>query len=173
MKIIYRQGIIEDLDTINSLIFKSIKQMKKQGIQQWDELYPTCEDFREDIELGNLYVGFEKEQIVVIYVLNQEADDDYKMGQWRNLEEEFFVLHRLCVNPFYQGKGIAKIVMKHIEEEVIIKGGRSIRLDVFSKNPYALKLYTHCGYKNVGKVNWRKGEFFLMEKCFDREGQNV
>lgn len=40
----------------------------------------------------------------------------------------------------------------------------AIRLDVFSQNPFALKLYEKCGYAKTGTVNWRKGIFYLMEK---------
>lgn len=34
----------------------------------------------------------------------------------------------------------------------------------FIENPYALRLYDKCGYRNAGTVLWRKGEFYLMEK---------
>ncbi|MDP4147194.1 MAG: GNAT family N-acetyltransferase, partial [Bacillota bacterium] len=37
-------------------------------------------------------------------------------------------------------------------------------LDVFSLNPFALKMYYKQGYIKVGEVNWRKGKFYLMEK---------
>lgn len=40
----------------------------------------------------------------------------------------------------------------------------SVRLDVFSKNPYAIRLYENNSYEKRGNVCWRKGEFYLMEK---------
>jgi ribosomal protein S18 acetylase RimI-like enzyme len=40
----------------------------------------------------------------------------------------------------------------------------TIRLDVFTLNPYALKMYEKSGYIKVGFAHWRKGEFYLMEK---------
>lgn len=40
----------------------------------------------------------------------------------------------------------------------------SIRLDVFTKNPYAQKLYRKNGYQVRGFADWRKGRFDLMEK---------
>lgn len=54
-------------------------------------------------------------------------------------------------------------VMSHIEKQVTLMEVNSIRLDVFSKNPYALRLYKKCGYIKVGLANWRKGEFYLLE----------
>lgn len=41
---------------------------------------------------------------------------------------------------------------------------QSIRLDAFSLNPYALKMYEALGYEKVGEINWRKGTFYLCEK---------
>jgi ribosomal protein S18 acetylase RimI-like enzyme len=51
-----------------------------------------------------------------------------------------------------------------IEKDANYKGAKAIRLDVFTENPYALKLYHDCGYSRVGTVEWRKGKSFLMEK---------
>jgi len=55
-------------------------------------------------------------------------------------------------------------VLLHIEEQIKNMGYLSIRLDVFSENPYALKLYEKNGYEKRGHADWRKGRFFLMEK---------
>lgn len=54
--------------------------------------------------------------------------------------------------------------MHFIETSVKEKGIEAVRLDVFSQNPYALRLYQKCGYQEVGTVQWRKGIFYLMEK---------
>ena len=43
-------------------------------------------------------------------------------------------------------------------------GYESVRLDVFTKNPFAQKLYRNNGYKVRGYADWRKGRFDLMEK---------
>jgi len=50
-------------------------------------------------------------------------------------------------------------------EGVLINMGiKSVRLDTFSENPAALRLYEKLGYKNTGRVNFRKGLFYLFEK---------
>ena len=164
MKIRFQQGTIEDLDAITMMVTDAIAQMESRGIMQWDELYPTREDFRADIEAGNLFTVYNNDELAVIYVLNQEFEEEYKNGEWEDKTKSFYILHRLCVNPKYQNQGIARITMEHIEKTLKAKGIDAIRLDVFTKNPYALKLYDRCGYHKVGKVHWRKGDFFLMEK---------
>lgn len=74
------------------------------------------------------------------------------------------MIHRLCVSPDFQNKGIAQTTLVHIELELKSLGIKAIRLDVFCKNPYAMKLYANSGYHRVGIANWRKGKFLLMEK---------
>ena len=53
---------------------------------------------------------------------------------------------------------------KLIEEEAKKEGASSIRLDVFTKNPRAVKLYEQAGYEYAGDAYFRKGKFSLMEK---------
>jgi ribosomal protein S18 acetylase RimI-like enzyme len=54
--------------------------------------------------------------------------------------------------------------MLYIEDYLKSKNINSIRLDAFSKNLIALRLYNKLGFKKVGEVNFRKGLFILFEK---------
>lgn len=160
----FRLGKKEDLDEIACLIKKAIEKMEEQGIYQWDELYPTEEVFLDDIENNTLYVVQEEDKIVAVYVINQDCADDYYNFEWKNPDEGSCLIHRLCVSSDYQNRGIGSKVLSHIEEQVRSMGFSSIRLDVFSENPYALRLYEKNGYEKRGYANWRKGQFYLMEK---------
>ncbi len=164
MKITYRIAHIDDIDTIFQLVENAIKQMERTGIYQWDSSYPTKEDFNNDIKRNELYVGIINDKIVVVYTLNQECDKQYENGEWNYSGEKYKVIHRLCVSPDFQNKGIARAALLHIENELSILGIKAIRLDAFCANLYALKLYYNNGYHKVGTANWRKGRFFLMEK---------
>jgi len=146
------------------LIENAIELMRCQGIHQWDELYPTKEIFLDDINNNTLYVAVEDEKIIAVYVINQECDEEYHTCEWENPDESACIIHRLCVSADFQNKGIGSRVLSHIEEQVKGMGYLSIRLDVFSENPYAIKLYEKNGYKKRGHADWRKGRFFLMEK---------
>lgn len=164
MNIQYRQAKLADLDHITSFAEQAAIRMVSQGIDQWDELYPIREDFEQDIKCGCLTVGTTDGEIVVIYTLNKEGEPEYEEAKWKNPNKSFCILHRLCVNPAFQNQGIARQTMEHIEQEATAKGIQAIRLDVFSQNPYALKLYQNCGFERVGTARWRKGLFYLMEK---------
>lgn len=162
----YRKAIFDDLDEICDIVRNSIKVMERNHIFQWDDLYPVKADFQKDIEKNQLYVGLANDQIAVLYVLNQECDKEYESGDWKYKEEAFYIVHRLCVNPDFQNRGVARHTLLHIEKQLKSKSIYVIRLDVFQNNPYAIRLYDSLGYSKVGYADWRKGRFYLLEKHF-------
>lgn len=164
MEILYRQAVMDDLDAIEQLVRQAVKEMVSQGIDQWDELYPKREDFEQDIQRGHMSLGILGGEIAVIYTINRECEPEYESAQWKSPDKSYCILHRLCVSPIFQNQGIARQTMEHIEREAAAKGIQAIRLDAFSQNPHALKLYQNCGFKKVGTARWRKGVFYLMEK---------
>ncbi|MBD5494215.1 MAG: GNAT family N-acetyltransferase [Lachnospiraceae bacterium] len=167
MEIRYRQALADDIQDIETLITKAIAHMKENGIEQWDELYPTKDDFMDDIRNNQLTVGCIENQIAVVFTINQAYDEEYENGKWKEPEKSFNVVHRLCVHPKFQNMGIARQAMDYIEKQTLSEGKRAVRLDVYSKNTYANKLYLGRGYQKVGEVEWRKGCFYLMEKYLD------
>ena len=164
MEIQYRIAATEDLTEICDLFNNAIDTMICNKIFQWDEIYPTEQDFREDIAKGQLYVGVAEGRIAVVYVINQDCEEQYANGNWKYTGEPYYVVHRMCVHPAFQNQGIARRTLFHIEEQLAEWGIHTIRLDAFSENPYALRLYEHMGYAKAGTADWRKGMFYLMEK---------
>ena len=162
----YRKATPNDIEEICSIVHTAVSVMERGNIFQWDDLYPAKEDFQEDVDQSQLYVGSVNGQIAVVYTLNQKCEKEYENGKWKYKDEPFYVVHRLCVNPIFQNKGIAKSTLLYIERQLMEIGIHVIRLDVFSNNPFALRLYNSLGYLKVGYADWRKGRFFLMEKMF-------
>ncbi|MCQ2524147.1 MAG: GNAT family N-acetyltransferase [Lachnospiraceae bacterium] len=159
-----RLGVKDDIEAITKLVQEAIKEMEKHDIFQWDGIYPTAEDFNEDIIKGNLYVVEKNKELVAVYVISDESDDAYKKADWKYPDMTAYILHRFCVSPKFQGKGIGKQLLLEIEAQIRNMGYESVRLDVFTQNPFAQKLYRHNGYEVRGVANWRKGYFELMEK---------
>lgn len=160
----YRLAKIEDIDDVCILINNAIRKMESYGIFQWDALYPTREDILEDIDKKSLFLALEENMIAAMYVISGESDEAYNSGSWNCADETSYVLHRFCVAPSFQNRGIGKKVLIHIEEQIRNMGYESVRLDVFTQNPFAQKLYRNNGYKVRGYADWRKGRFDLMEK---------
>ena len=111
-----------------------------------------------------MFVGKINREIASVFVLNKEYDEEYNNMNWKYKDASFYILHRLCVNPKFQNQGIGTNTMRLIEEFLRDEGIETIRLDSFSLNPFALKMYEKAGYLKVGEANWRKGLFYLFEK---------
>lgn len=160
----YRVAVAEEREAVMKLFEEVKAAMTVAGIDQWDEQYPNINDINADINKNQLHTVYMGNKLAGVYVASEESDKAYKFGAWTDTEGKYIVIHRLCVAPAFQNMGIAAKIMEHIEAEQKKLGVTSIRLDVFAKNPYALKLYEKSGYQRVGDAYWRKGKFYLMEK---------
>lgn len=161
---IYSKADKTQIEEVFSVFSAAIQNMELQGIQQWDEIYPDKPTIADDIARKQMYISKINNQIAVCFVLSEEYDEEYKNGCWQYPDSRFCVIHRLCVNPKFQNKGIASKTMKYIENLCKSAGYDSIRLDCFTENPYSRRLYDKTGYSVVGYANWRKGRFELREK---------
>lgn len=166
--ILFRKANVCDIDEISVFVDEAKSVMEKQGIFQWDEIYPLKEDFADDETNGQLYVGEMDGKIAVCFTLNKVQFDEYFAADWENKGDDFIVIHRLCVNPEFQGKGIGSSACHFIEEIALKNGASSIKLDAFTQNPIALSMYEKLGYKVKGYADWRKGKFVLMEKVLKK-----
>jgi len=167
MEIEYRLGTRQDIDAICELIRQAVTEMERHGIYQWDDIYPARTDFEEDIDKNSLFLAYSEDKLAALYVISGESDEQYANGKWECDEETSYVLHRFCVSPQFQNKGVGKTVLLHVEEQIRDMGYKSVRLDTFTENPFAQRLYLHNGYESRGYANWRKGKFDLMEKKLD------
>lgn len=138
--------------------------MRANGVEQWDEIYPNPEVLSADIEAGTLHILPADGGPAASIVLNEHQDKEYEDGCWRYTEGKFLVIHRLCVAPLHQGRGVAKRMMRYAEELARKNGYSAIRLDAFSQNPISLRLYQGLGFQKAGTITFRKGLFYLFEK---------
>lgn len=139
--------------------------MQRKGIDQWDAVYPNEEVVERDVNYGSQYILEDGERCLAAVTLNEEQDPAYRNVQWSG-GEPVLVIHRLCVDPAYQGTGLGKRLMDFSEGWAIRNAYASIRLDAYTGNPSAVKLYEHRGYRKAGQVYFprRTRPFFCFEK---------
>ncbi len=169
MYINLRSAKESDVKAVLDIFKRAAEKMTEQGIDQWDELYPNISDVTNDISECCMFVGEHNGQIMSVYTLNRKWDEEYENGLWKYPKDSCAVIHRLCVDPRFQHSGIGRLTMQHIEKTAIYEGIKSLRLDVYSKNPFAIRLYQNLNYSIVGFAEFRKGKFYLMEKKIGKE----
>lgn len=152
---------INELEQISKMYRDAIDNLNDVGIYQWDEIYPNELTLKEDMGKRELY-KISDGHLLGAVVINKETDEEYANGHFE--DDNYAVIHRLCVAPEYQHQKIGYHAMILIENLLKEQGFSSIRLDAFSENPYSLKMYEKLGYRKVGNAQWRKGLFYLFEK---------
>ncbi len=140
-------------------------KLDEQGIFQWTNNYPTLAIVENDIDEGNLYCAILENQCVGIINISEEQEPEYDRIAWKNNNGKILVIHRLAVDPLFQGKGIAKKLMDFAEQFGIRNNYPSVRLDAFSENKRVLEFYETRGYKKRGEVYFagRQSPFFCYE----------
>jgi ribosomal protein S18 acetylase RimI-like enzyme len=158
------KGVPGEIDSIMSLIKDAIQKMEKEGIHQWDEIYPSKEIFSDDIASGSLFAARMDNSIAGVIVLNDEQSREYSSLAWSDDQGKPLIMHRLCINPVFQGHGIAKKLVRFAENYGRKNNYSSIRLDAFINNKIAVGLYDSLDYQRRGIVQFRKGDFYCYEK---------
>ncbi len=154
-----------DIPNIMSLIKEAIAVMLKNGIDQWNNDYPSREIIAGDIAAGTLYKMTAEGKIAGIIVLNEWQVPQYEALKWEDAGGKYLVVHRLCLHPVFQGKGLSKKFMRFAENYAVKNQYTSLRLDTYSKNFIALNLYDSLGYRRAGDVSFRDGKTF---HCFEK-----
>jgi RimJ/RimL family protein N-acetyltransferase len=160
-------AVSSDLSGIFELYKAAIAHLDACGMHFWDfNSYPNASDLSEDVRRGELYCVRDSGtgRIAACVVLNTGYDEQYNNAQWQYETDRPLIVHRLCIHPDFQNRGLGRAVMHAVEAWGTRHNFTAIRLDAFSGNPASLALYEHLGFRKAGETNWTKGMFWLMEK---------
>lgn len=160
------KGILEDLCLIMGLIKSVIQDMENQNILQWNEYYPTTEVFENDILNNSLFLLRNEDGILGIIVFDEKQSPEYSQIDWNSKDERVLVIHRLAINPKYQGQGYARKLMDYAEEYAGKHNYKAIRLDAYTGNSRTLSFYEKRDFKKTGELYfpWRELPFNCYEK---------
>ncbi|MDD9267295.1 GNAT family N-acetyltransferase [Paenibacillus sp. GCM10023248] len=158
---------VKDGSDLLALYRKVTAELNRQGIRQWDWLYPNRFVISGDLKRGNAFGVREGSRIIGAVVVDSRQSARYEGLSWtEEAADQIRCLHRLAVAPDRQGQGVGGNLLRFAEEQARLSGGASIRLDVFSGNPGAAQLYVKAGYRQVGSIRFplRKEPYACFEK---------
>lgn len=155
---------VADTPAVMTLLARAVAHMRSLGIEQWDEVYPDRARIDADIAAGQLYLAHRGETALGMVVLNEQQSPEYASVPWQYDAARILVVHRLCVDPAAERRGVARGLMAFSEQHARDEDYGAIRLDAFALNPRAVRLYEQLGYAKAGQVQFRKGAFYCYEK---------
>ncbi len=163
---------INEADELFEIYEQCRRAMQAAGIFQWQNEYPTIDTVKQDIEDKTLYGYYAKDiedgKCLGAVCVSTHQDEEYKEMKWEGPNENVVVIHRLAVNPEFQAKGIARLLMDFAEEHAKKEKYSAIRLDSYSQNKRALKFYENRGYQKRGECFFagRDMPFYCYELIF-------
>jgi len=163
---IIRKANKKDLNNIMKMYKSCVTGMLKNGINQWDDIYPNTEIISEDLNVRTYYVAEIDGTIVGGVNIDKNQDNTYLAINWKDKSDSFLVVHRLGVKEEFWNKKIGKYLMLFAEKLVIEKRLKSIRLDTYSGNPKAMEFYRRLGYAELGMIDLKpdKDKYYCFEK---------
>lgn len=160
-----REATNDDVAAVMSLITKVVPLMRASGNLQWDSNYPNPTVFERDIALNQLWLAEIDGALAGVAAITTTQDPEY--AEVWDTSEQAIVVHRLAVDPEFQGKGVAAELMQQAERLAHERLITTIRVDTNTNNMATQKLFPKLGYVLCGEISlaFREGLRFL---CFEK-----
>ncbi len=118
----------------------------------WGE-YPSEDVLRETLDAGTLYVAKEGETLLCAVTVDTHFDPEYAGVNWL-LGVKPGAFHRLAIAPGQQGRGLGRLAIDEVGRILRQQGCDSLRIDTYSPNENAQKLYRRVGFRRAGEVRF-------------------
>lgn len=148
-----RLAVSDDVPYIMGIIRNVIPRMHTAGNYQWDEFYPNEATFHKDIKKDTLYVYDEAGVIKGCIVADDNHAFAYDDIPWELARMDCLALHRLAIDPHFQGQGLAQKILIDISEIGKEKGYYGIHTDTSLENKPMQKLFEKLGFEYKGQLN--------------------
>ncbi len=121
--------------------------------------YPGRESTEKAIIGGIQYICTDNDRVVGAFILNEDPQGDYSVGDWkRELNEgEYLVIHTLATDPEIYHKGLGKKMVGYCISLAKENGYKALRLDVVPTNTPARALYEKMGFSYAGEKDLLRG----------------
>ena len=166
----FRKATLPEIPQIWEILQKAIQRRKEDGSNQWQDGYPNPEVIKADIEKEVGFVLTEGENLVgyCAVLINDEPAYAGIEGKWLS-DEDFVVVHRIAIAQEYLGKGLAKEMIKFIEEFAIQNNIYSVKADTNFDNLAMMKSFENSGYAYCGEVYFRGSARRAYEKVLEKK----
>lgn len=154
----FRKASVADVGSIMDIIRQAQEYLRKQGIDQWQNNYPCEATILEDISKEYGYVLTDGDEVIGTVAVIFDGDKNYNIidGRWLT-DGPYTVIHRIAVLDTSKGKGLASVMLAHIDELSLKRGFYSLRVDTHEKNISMQKLLHKNGFAYCGIIYLEDG----------------
>ena len=135
----------------------------------WGE-YPAEDILQNTLDAGTLYIAKNGDDLQCAVTVDTCFDPEYAGVNWLfGVKPGAF--HRLAIAPAHQGKGLGKQAIEAVCDLLRAQGCDALRIDTYSTNIGAQKLYTRVGMRKAGEVRFfhRPLPFYCYELALNAD----
>lgn len=162
---IFRRAIESDVEAIVAIMNDAIRRLGEQGVDQWQHGYPNAERIVQDVAEGIGWVLCDDEVVAygALVLSGEPAYANISDGEWITREENYAVVHRMCVKDACTGRGYGRRFMTEAEA-VSAATKRSMRVDTHADNRIMQHLLRKMGYTYCGMIYFESRNLTAFEK---------
>lgn len=149
----FRLAKKQEFDSVRELYWTLIDETSHlPSFPHWKKgEHPSDEWLMDSLIKSQLFVLEENGEILANVILNNEANESYRLVNWSREvpDEKVLIIHVLAVSPKHAGKGLGTKMMQYILDYAKEIGMQAVRMDVISNNSSAEHLYQKIGFQFV------------------------
>ncbi len=157
-----RQATNQDLPEIKKIIEDAKAYLKEQGIDQWQDGYPSSEDLETDVKFGITYVLIIDNKIAATAALHQGLDESYLKiddGEWLNgVHGRYTAIHRIAMSTDFRGQHLSEKMMTGLVTISSVLGYKDVRIDTHPDNKGMQHVITTNGFEKRGIIHMEETE---------------
>lgn len=155
--ITFRKSKESDLEIIRDIAYKTWPSTYNDVVGEAQVTYMLEKMYNKGVLLEQLMAG-----CIFLIAENEQQPVGFISFDNINPEEAIYKLHKLYLLPESHGKGLGKIMMNEVYNQVIRMGGKCLQLNVNKKNK-ALNFYEKLGFTIKEAVTIDIGNGFVMD----------
>ncbi len=150
----FRRAEPEDMDNILEMAADASEYLRFQGVDQWQNGYPSREAFARDISLGQGWLFTCGGKAAAYAALSMAHEDTYDTidGAWLTDMDGYAAVHRVMIAADYRGTGVGREIFSLAEDLAAGNGRVSVRVDTHRENGPMLGLLAKLGYRRCGVI---------------------
>ncbi len=146
---------VQDIWVIQSIIYETYPATYKDILSEQQITYML------DLLYSSATLKKQIEQEDHTYLIATEKETAIAIAAFSEVEESVYKLHKIYALPNQQGKGLGKLLINRVSEEIKKSGATALRLNVNRHNK-AKSFYEHLGFAVVGEEDIDIGNGYFM-----------
>ena len=138
-----------DLQAVIELVAQGRAALARQGVDQWQDGYPSPETIRRDLLRGDgriVRIDGAAAAYAAFVFDGEPAYDRIEEGGWA-AEGPYVAVHRLVVGERFVRRGVAAALLREAAREALVRGIRSFRIDTHPDNGPMRALLVREGFR--------------------------